>query len=89
MGDVPVSRARSDEKAGDASQEPRRKRTLPQAIARTKPATISAFAVRDRVAHSQFGDGTITAIEGPKLSITFDTGGNKQIIDSYVKRQKK
>lgn len=89
MGDVPVSRARSDNKAGAASQEPRRKRTLPQAIAQTKPATISAFAVGDRLTHSQFGDGTITAIEGPKLSITFDTEGNKQIIDSYVKRQKK
>ena len=58
-------------------------------MAQTKPATLSALAVGDRVTHSQFGDGTITAIEGPKLSITFDTEGNKQIIDSYVKRQKK
>ena len=49
---------------------------------------ISAFAVGDRVAHAQFGHGTITAIEGAKLSIAFDTKGNKQIIDSYVKRSK-
>jgi hypothetical protein len=89
MGDVAVSRARSDKKPDAASQEPRRKRTLPQAIAQTKPITITAFAVGDRVAHPQFGEGTITAIESPKLAITFDTDGNKQIIDSYVKRQKK
>jgi hypothetical protein len=88
-GWCPVSRTNSAKKAGATSQVPRRKRTLPQGIAQTTPATISAFAVGDRVAHPQFGDGTITAIEGPKLSITFDTEGNKQIIDSYVKRQKK
>ena len=84
-----MSLANSAKKTGAASEIPRGKRTLPQAIAQTKPATISAFAVGDQVAHSQFGDGTITAIEGPKLSITFDTEGNKQIIDSFVKRQKK
>jgi hypothetical protein len=84
-----VSLAKSAKKAGAASQIPRRNRALPQAIAQTKPATISAFAVGDRVAHAQFGDGTIRAIEGPKLSIAFDIEGNKQIIDSYVKRQKK
>ena len=59
-----------------------------QRIAQTTPA-ISAFALGDRIAHPQFGDGTITAIEGPRLSITFDADGSKQIIDSYVKRQKK
>jgi hypothetical protein len=84
-----VSLAKSAKKSGAASQMPRGKRTLPQALAQIKPTTISAFAVGDRVAHQQFGDGTITAIEGPKLSIAFDIEGNKQIIDSYVKRHKK
>jgi hypothetical protein len=83
-----VSLAKGAKKAGAASQEPRRKRTLPQAIAQTKPATISAFAVGDRVAHAQFGDGTVKAFEGAKLTIAFDTLGSKEIIDSYVKRHK-
>ncbi len=50
---------------------------------------FGAFAVGDRVSHPQFGGGTVTAIEGPKLSIAFDTRGEKQIVDSYVKRLKK
>ena len=83
-----MSRTKSAKKAGAAPEKPRRIKTLPQAIAQATPATISAFAVGDRVGHSQFGDGTITAIEGPRLSIAFDTDGNKQIIDSYVKRLK-
>lgn len=65
------------------------KKTAPKALAQTKSFTISAFAVGDWVSHPQFGDGIITAIEGPKLSIKFDAQGNKQIIDSYVKRLKR
>jgi hypothetical protein len=84
-----VSLTKSAKKATTTSQQPRRKSTLRPAIAQATPTTISAFAVGDRVAHPQFGDGTITAIESPRLSIAFDTDGNKQIIDSYVKRQKK
>jgi DNA helicase-2/ATP-dependent DNA helicase PcrA len=57
-------------------------------IVQTVPGRFS-FAVGDRISHPQFGDGTITAIEGPKLSIAFDTRGEKQIIDSYVKRLKR
>ncbi len=84
-----MSLAKSAKKAGAASRISRSKRALPQTIAPTQPTIISAFAVGNRIAHPQFGDGTITAIEGPRLSITFDTEGNKQIIDSYVKRYKK
>ena len=83
-----MSRTKSAKKTAAAPQQTRRKRTLAQRIAQTTPA-ISAFALGDRIAHPQFGDGTITAIEGPRLSITFDADGSKQIIDSYVKRQKK
>ena len=84
-----MSRTKSAKKAAAAPQKTRRKRTLAQGIAQTTPATISAFALGDRIVHPQFGDGTITAIEGSRLSITFDADGSKQIIDSYVKRQKK
>jgi ATP-dependent DNA helicase UvrD/PcrA len=76
-----VPRSKSAKKA-DASQQPRR-------IAETKPASNGAFAVGARVSHPLFGDGTVKAIEGVKLTIAFDTLGHKEIIDSYVKRQKK
>jgi hypothetical protein len=80
-----VSRTKSDKKADAAPQQPR----LPPEIAGTKPPTNGAFAVGARVSHPLFGDGTVKAIEGAKLTIAFDTLGNKEIIDSYVKRQKK
>jgi hypothetical protein len=84
-----VSRTKNAKTAKAASQKGRGKRTLPEAEAQSRPVAISVFAVGDRVAHPQFGDGIITVIDGPKLSITFDTQGNKQVIDSYLKRQKK
>ena len=64
-------------------------KTLPEVVAQSTPAKLTALAVGDRVFHPQFGNGTITAMEGSKLSIAFDTHGKKQIIDSYVKRLKK
>jgi hypothetical protein len=44
----------------------------------------TAFRVRDRVFHATFGHGTVTATDGPKLTIAFDHAGVKRVIDSYV-----
>ena len=38
-----------------------------------------------RVFHEKFGYGTITAQEGNKLEIEFETAGPKRVIDSFVK----
>ena len=84
-----VSRNKNSKKVQTAHQRPQRQKTLPEAVAQSAPAKLTSFAVGDRVVHPQFGDGTITAVEGSKLSIAFDTHGKKQIIDSYVKRLKK
>ena len=61
----------------------------------TRPDTRSAasFAATprldlrlgDRVSHEKFGEGTITAQEGNKLEIDFDSAGKKRVIDSFVK----
>ena len=48
----------------------------------------SKFAVGDEVVHPQFGDGTITDIDGDKLTIKFADGRRKQILDYYVKRRR-
>jgi DNA helicase II / ATP-dependent DNA helicase PcrA len=47
----------------------------------------SGFAIGDLVSHPQFGDGTVTAIEKDKLTINFEDGRVKQIVDYYVKRR--
>jgi hypothetical protein len=44
------------------------------------------FRVRDRVFHTTFGHGTVIATDGPKLTIEFDHGGVKRVIDSFVVR---
>jgi hypothetical protein len=44
------------------------------------------FAIGDLASHPQFGDGTVTAIEKDKLTIEFEDGRVKQIVDYYVKR---
>ena len=45
----------------------------------------SDLAVGARVFHEKFGYGTITAQEGNKLEIDFETAGPKRVIDSFVK----
>ena len=48
----------------------------------------SKFTVGDRVSHSMFGDGTVTAVDGNTLTIGFAGNVVKQIMDGYVNRQK-
>ncbi|MDO9526771.1 MAG: 3'-5' exonuclease, partial [Gemmobacter sp.] len=45
---------------------------------------VSAFSQDDRVFHQKFGYGTVTAIEGDKLSIWFDKAGEKHVVAGYV-----
>jgi DNA helicase-2/ATP-dependent DNA helicase PcrA len=42
-------------------------------------------AVGVRVFHEKFGYGTVTAQEGNKLEIDFESAGPKRVIDSFVK----
>ncbi|MFT4027945.1 MAG: DNA helicase II, partial [Novosphingobium sp.] len=43
------------------------------------------IALGARVFHDKFGYGTITAQEGNKLEIDFESAGPKRVIDSFVK----
>jgi hypothetical protein len=49
---------------------------------------VSAFAIGDHVSHLQFGEGTVTEIDGRTLTIDFANRGTKQIVDDYVRRRK-
>jgi DNA helicase-2/ATP-dependent DNA helicase PcrA len=44
----------------------------------------SRFAKGTRVFHQKFGYGTITGIEGDKLTIAFDKAGEKKVVASFV-----
>ena len=45
-----------------------------------------AYAVGERVFHQKFGPGSVTALEGNKLTVAFDHAGEKRVIDSFVQR---
>ena len=48
--------------------------------------TASSFKRGERVFHIKFGYGQVAAVEGNKLTVTFDKAGEKKVIDSFVER---
>jgi DNA helicase-2/ATP-dependent DNA helicase PcrA len=46
----------------------------------------AGFSAGDRVSHASFGEGTITHIDGNKLDIKFDQGGQKRLMESFVQK---
>jgi hypothetical protein len=77
----------TSEKASPGPSVKLRKRRLPEAS--LAPAKQSIFAIGDPVSHPQFGDGSVTAIDGDTLTIAFADHQVRQILDYYVKRHKK
>ena len=45
---------------------------------------VSSFTTGERVFHTKFGYGVITAIEGDKLDVDFDKAGIKKIVGKFV-----
>ena len=48
--------------------------------------SASGYKRGDRVFHVKFGYGKIAAIEGNKLTVSFDKAGEKKVIDSFVEK---
>ena len=46
----------------------------------------SAYSAGERVFHQKFGYGRVTAIDGNKLTVNFETSGPKRVLDSFVER---
>ena len=76
--------------------KPRPKKAKPTATAVDKQAQPEAerpaakatgYAAGELVSHPLFGDGTVTAVDGDKLTIEFKDGRVKQIVDYYVKHR--
>ena len=54
-------------------------------VAVSEPSA-SAYKRGERVFHIKFGYGQVTAVEGNKLTVSFDKAGDKKVIDSFVER---
>lgn len=50
-------------------------------------SAVSIFKVGDRVAHTQFGVGTVAEVRGNTLAIDFDSGIRRRIMDTFVERK--
>ena len=75
---------------GAAIPQPRARRgTLIEGSAETV-ATRKApkFAVGARVFHDKFGYGTVSAVEGDKLTIDFEHTGEKKVMEGFVSEGK-
>jgi DNA helicase-2/ATP-dependent DNA helicase PcrA len=46
----------------------------------------ATFQRGERVMHQKFGTGTVTDVDGNKLTIDFDDAGRKRVVDSFVDR---
>ena len=44
------------------------------------------YDVGERVFHQKFGYGDVLAVEGNKLTVSFDKAGEKRVIDTFVER---
>jgi len=53
-------------------------------VAVSDPSKASLYAPGDRVFHQKFGYGAVRAVEGNKLTVAFETSGEKRVIDSFL-----
>jgi len=73
----------------------RPKKAKPVATSPTEPEATSPptettdHTVGEEVTHPMFGDGTVTAVDGNKLTIKFNDGRVKRIIESFVERRRR
>jgi DNA helicase-2/ATP-dependent DNA helicase PcrA len=47
-------------------------------------AAKSGYARGARVFHQKFGNGTVVAVDGNKLTVAFDKAGEKRVLDGFV-----
>ncbi|MEE2950081.1 MAG: UvrD-helicase domain-containing protein [Pseudomonadota bacterium] len=53
-------------------------------VAKSVADQESRFAVGDRVLHLKFGNGTVSHVDGNKLTVDFDKAGQKRVLESFV-----
>lgn len=53
-------------------------------IAKSVVDGAAKFSTGDRVFHVKFGPGTVSAVEGNKITVDFDKAGQKRVVDSFL-----
>ncbi len=76
--------SRSDEKK--KKQMTRGPKTIDGELVASSSARAPEFKVGTRVTHEKFGVGTVTLVDGNKLTIQFDDGDTKRVVASFVER---
>jgi DNA helicase-2/ATP-dependent DNA helicase PcrA len=79
--------SRSDEKK--KKQMTRGPKTIEGELVASSAARAPEFKVGTRVTHEKFGEGTVTLVDGNKLTIQFDAdpdGSTKRVVASFVER---
>ena len=59
-----------------------------EAVPSSPAPSLSEHTVGDQIFHPMFGDGTVKALDGDKLTIKFAGNVTKQILGYYVKPRK-
>ncbi|MBB3590271.1 DNA helicase-2/ATP-dependent DNA helicase PcrA [Rhizobium sp. BK529] len=74
------------ERIGYGESGPRGRTIEGELVAKSTATEPSRFSIGDRVFHIKFGNGSISGIEGNKLTIDFDRAGQKRVLDGFVER---
>jgi len=69
---------------GTGGQPKRAPRTIEGQLVASSTGHASQFKVGDRVQHAKFGEGDVTTVDGNKLTVVFETVGEKRVVDSFV-----
>ena len=68
----------------DTKKRPRTPVTLEGELVAASTASAPSFKNGTRVVHEKFGSGTVTFVDGNKLTIDFDDGSTKRVVASFV-----
>jgi DNA helicase-2/ATP-dependent DNA helicase PcrA len=77
-------RAQQNWKSSGGKPKSRAPMTLEGELVASSAAKAPAFNNGTRVRHEKFGDGTVTLVDGNKLTIAFDDGTSKRVVASFV-----
>jgi DNA helicase II / ATP-dependent DNA helicase PcrA len=75
--------SRSDEKQ-KKRQQTRSPMTIEGELVASSAAKAPGFKNGTRIRHDKFGEGTVTHVDGNKLTISFDDGTSKRLVASFV-----
>ncbi len=77
-------RAQQSWNSGGEKKRSRGPLTLEGELVAASTASAPAFKTGTRVTHAKFGAGTVTNVDGNKLTIAFDDGSTKRVVASFV-----